>query len=74
MVICRFNIVLRVRVILSAGDVDCSLISGVVFITMALVPRHLEQQSTRRRGLLVSGVLCVSALVPRRLLQRSIHP
>ena len=27
-----------------------------------------------RRGLLLSGILCVSALVPRRLVQRSIHP
>ena len=36
------------------------LVSGVVFVSMALVPRHLEQRSTRRHGLLVSGVLCVS--------------
>jgi len=50
------------------------LVSGVVFISMALVPRHLEQQSTRRHRLLVSGEICVSALVPGRLVQRSIHP
>ena len=72
-VICRFNTVLRVRVILSAGDVDCSFLASFSF-------RWLWFLVIWNSGQLV-GMDCsfpascaFPTLVPRRLVQRSIHP